>query len=381
MAIKAATKFSLNDQLFNKDSLGKLTKALGEADSQFNCLEFSRDVLARFPELGLKQRIAWIVSVLDRYLPDEFPAARDILLRALPEPLDPEKSDDDFGEFIWVVPGEYVAKHGRSAVHLDSSLDFLGQATKRFSSEAAIRPFLCDFPDQTMAFVRQWSTDSNYHVRRLACEGIRPFLPWAQRVLLPNPTILGVLDTLHADPTRYVTRSVANTLNDLSKIDPDVVIDALRRWQNLDLQDAAELGWITRHALRTLSKTDHKASLELLGYATAPADPGIGPERQHTSEARRRIRVALHLDVAGRTKAQGCFARAFPQGQRRSFGKSVHDQRRRARQRGPSRNRQTSGVQTDYDPHAVSRHTLRRAHRQRHLLRKARVRIRAVGTH
>ena len=38
--------------------------------------------------------------------------------------------------------------------------------------------------------------------------------------MLPTDEIIGVLDVLHADPTRYVTRSVCNTLNDISKSDP-----------------------------------------------------------------------------------------------------------------------------------------------------------------
>ena len=97
----------------------------------------------------------------------------------MPEPLDPTRTDGDFGEFIWVVPGEYVARYGCAREHLDVALAFLRESTQRFSAENAIRPFLAAFPDETLAFVRACSGDANYHVRRLASEGTRPFLPWA----------------------------------------------------------------------------------------------------------------------------------------------------------------------------------------------------------
>ena len=79
-----------------------------------------------------------------------------------------------------------------------------------------------------------------------------------------------MLSQLYTDETRFVTRSVANTLNDLSKIDPEIVLDTLKRWQQQNGQHPAELRWMTRHALRTLLKQSHPATLELLGYPTTP---------------------------------------------------------------------------------------------------------------
>ena len=270
MSIKAKPSFSLKDQLFNERTVGELSARLATADPDFRGGEFESEVLARFPALELKERIHWIVTVLERYLPAEFPEARNTLLDALPEPLDPNKTDDDFGSFIWVVPGEYVAKHGCTDKYFAESLAFLREATKRFSSEGAIRPFLNRFPDETMAFVHECAVDENYHVRRLASEGIRPFLPWATRAELPVDTIIGVLDRLYADTTRYVTRSVANTLNDISKLDAGAVIGTLERWRESGRQREAELEWMTRHALRTLLKKDDAAVLSLLGYPTKP---------------------------------------------------------------------------------------------------------------
>ncbi len=265
MAIKAEKSFSLKDDLFNKDSVGEFAAQLASQIPGFSAVRYQKAVLKAFPDLELKQRIQHMVSVLAEFLPEDFAEAAKQLEAALPPRLDPSLQDDDFGKFIWVVPSEYVALHGCSEQYLDQSLDFLEQATQRFSAESAIRPFLKLFPEQTLAAVNRWASHENYHVRRLASEGIRPLLPWAQKVVLPTEQILAVLAKLYRDPTRYVTRSVANNLNDLAKSEPDKVLSALMRWQEKP-GDQAEFQWITRHALRTLINQDHPEALQLLGY-------------------------------------------------------------------------------------------------------------------
>ena len=142
MAIKADTSFSLADQLFNAASVKTLADALANAWPQFNAADFSRLSLSAFPELELKQRINHMVDQLDLQLPEDFDQAVDILDAALPAPLNPDLTDDDFGEFIWAVPAEWVALNGCTEPRLDRSLKFLKQATMRFSVESAIRPFL-----------------------------------------------------------------------------------------------------------------------------------------------------------------------------------------------------------------------------------------------
>jgi 3-methyladenine DNA glycosylase AlkC len=270
MSIKAESTFSLKDELFNPGTLGMLSSNVAAAFPDFRRKSFQRKVLDRFAELELKARIDWMAQCLNEYLPDNTSEAREILLAALPEPLDPDLQDDDFGQFIWVVPGECIALSHCNDQNFSAGLDFLRESTKRFSAEYAIRPFLLQFPEAGMAFVREAAVDDNYHVRRLASEGIRPFLPWARRVNLPPEQIISVLDMLHADPTRYVTRSVANTLNDISKIDPNMVMRTLQNWQLQARQGADELDWMTRHSLRTLLKAGNSDALTLTGY---PANP------------------------------------------------------------------------------------------------------------
>lgn len=270
MAIKAKPTFSLKDQLFNAEKVRLLSDGIRKNHQSFNRAVFERTVLDAFPNLELKQRIDWIVTVLEAHLPDDFSKAARILETSLPAELDPTKTDDDFGQFIWVVPSEYAARHGCSKKHLKRSLGLLKEGTKRFSSEFAIRPFLNAFPEQTLRFIHDCTGDENYHVRRLASEGIRPLLPWAQRVQLDSAQILDVLERLYADRTRYVTRSVSNCLNDVSKSDPSSVLKALRRWRSSGLQDKAEMDWMTRHALRSLFRENHRGALNLMGYKAKP---------------------------------------------------------------------------------------------------------------
>lgn len=270
MSIKAETSFSLKDQLFNANTVAILATNIAQVDGTFAADDFQREAMRRFAELELKARIQWLVECLANYLPGDFIAAKDILLKALPAPLDPALNDDDFGQFIWIVPGEYVAKFGCTPEYLQISLNFLREATMRFSSENAIRGFLSEYTQETMGFMRKCATDNNYHVRRLASEGTRPFLPWSPRVNLPLADIVGLLDLLHADQARYVTRSVANSLNDLAKIDAALVVETLTRWRDLAVQDVRELEWMTTHALRTLLKAADPAALVLTGYPVKP---------------------------------------------------------------------------------------------------------------
>ena len=154
--------------------------------------------------------------------------------------------------------------------HRDLSLDLLEALTQRFSMEYAIRPFLNRWPGEVLARMQGWAGHDHYHVRRLVSEGTRPKLPWGMKIGVTLDQALPLLDQLYADPTRFVTRSVANHLNDISKSDPDLVIATLTRWQSEGQQQAKELDWMTRHALRGLVKKGHAGALELLGYRRDP---------------------------------------------------------------------------------------------------------------
>jgi len=227
-------------------------------------------VLDEFPNLELKQRIAHITAVMVAHLPSDYPAALKVIVAALPARLDPSKTDDDFGDFIIAPLSHFIAEHGATEEHLEISLAALRETTQRFSAEDAIRTFINGFPDRTLEFLLDCAAHDNYHVRRLASEGTRPRLPWSGKLDIDHTAPLPILHALYSDPTRYVTRSVANHLNDIAKIEPDLVLSTLKRWKKSGTQDATEMDFIIEHACRTLIKQGNTDALSLLGYGDAP---------------------------------------------------------------------------------------------------------------
>lgn len=276
-----ASGFSLKDQLFNREKVRYLAGLFAQADPSFDAARFEARVMEQLLELELKQRINWIAEVLGEMLPGELPDVAGVLLQALPDPLDPSHTDDDFGDFIFAPLGEFVVAKGLEA-HPELALDLLEALTQRFSMEFSVRPFLNRWQDAVMARMMLWAGHDNYHVRRLASEGSRPRLPWGMAVGLELSDALPLLDVLHGDSTRYVTRSVANHLNDITKKDPDLVLDRLTQWQGMAQQQRKELDWITSHALRGLVKAGHPRAMTMLGY---------DPEAEVTA------RVELEADV------------------------------------------------------------------------------------
>lgn len=235
-------------------------------------------------------RMEWMADCLQAQLADDFPTLAYQLQAALPPRLDPNKSDDDFGQFIHALPGILAARHGVEA-HRPRAMALLYEATQRFTMEFYIRAFLLRWPEETLAELAIWAQDDNYHVRRLVSEGTRPRLPWAVGVGL-NPTqTLPLLDALHADRTRYVTRSVANHLNDLSKSAPDEVLARLETWRAQGRQHDKELEWMTRHALRTLIKQGHPGAMAALGYRVDV------PVTAQLTLANPRVKIGEALDI------------------------------------------------------------------------------------
>jgi len=112
--------------------------------------------------------------------------------------------------------------------------------------------------------MQRWSRHENHHVRRLASEGSRPRLPWAMALpeLKNDPTpILPILENLKNDPSVYVRKSVANSLNDISKDHPELVISIAKKWSGL----SKETDDIIKHACRTLLKQGNHTVLKHFG--------------------------------------------------------------------------------------------------------------------
>jgi 3-methyladenine DNA glycosylase AlkC len=110
-----------------------------------------------------------------------------------------------------------------------------------------------------------WAKSKNEHIRRLASEGSRPRLPWA--VALPNfkknpQKVFEIIELLKNDSSKYVQKSVANNLNDISKDNPKMVVEFVKN--NLNI--SKNLDWICKHGSRTLLKTGDKEVLNLFNF-------------------------------------------------------------------------------------------------------------------
>nr|HPI41509.1 hypothetical protein [Pseudobdellovibrionaceae bacterium] len=108
----------------------------------------------------------------------------------------------------------------------------------------------------------EWSQDPDEHVRRLVSEGSRPLLPWGQKLpqFSENPELTWpLLVALKNDTSKYVQKSVANHMNDLSKNNGDWLVQNLKNWPN---------PWVVKHATRTLIKKGHSGALQLSGVSS-----------------------------------------------------------------------------------------------------------------
>jgi len=210
-------------------------------------------------ELGIMQRMRRTAESLQATLPPDFAEAVGIIRQLAPR----------IGHgFAAIALPEYVALYGRQ--HHRLSMEALRDLTRYGSAEFAIRHFLLEDFDATLAVMRDWARDDNEHVRRLASEGSRPRLPWSFQLkpVLADPALtLPILEALQDDPSLYVRKSVANHLNDISKDSPDWLLDRLADWPT----ERTHTGWIVRHALRTLIKKGDSRALGLIGTTGRPS--------------------------------------------------------------------------------------------------------------
>ncbi len=240
--------------VYNKDFLMELGSNIKSVYPNFNVETFIGEVMdSTWEELKLKERMRRISLKLSVFLP-EYKEAIEILLEV-------NKVSEGFA---YLVLPDFVECFGLN--YLEVSMSALKEFTKHSSAEFAVRPFIIKYPDRAMEYMREWALDENEHVRRLSSEGIRPRLPWgiglARFKKDPRP-VLEVLEQLKEDNSLYVRKSVANNLNDISKDNPDMVIEIAKKWNGKN----KSTDWIIRHGLRTLIKKANKEALELFGYS------------------------------------------------------------------------------------------------------------------
>ena len=255
---------------FSPSLVRRLAGDLANVHPRFPAERFIKDACAGLGALELLDRGRHISRALAAHLPQSYPDAIDVLLRSLgPEHASDELMGAGMAPFFYLPHVQFVADHGLG--HFDVSMRAQYELTKRFSAESSIRAYIASDPERTLAVLRGWTNDSNAHVRRLVSEGTRLRLPWAPRVpwLDAHPErVLALLELLKDDPSTLVRRSVANNLNDLGKLHPDLLAATAETW----LEGASpERRSLIEHALRSAVKRGDANALRLLGYGTKPA--------------------------------------------------------------------------------------------------------------
>lgn len=228
------------------------------------------------PGMRLRQRVDIVRDALLSDLPAGFAAAEQIVLGMLDDP----RFD---GWMIWPATEFIVARalETGSVKDYDGAMALLARLTVRLTGEFAVRDLLIARPERGLALMRTLAEHDDEHVRRFASEGSRAYLPWAKQVpwLLSHARATrSILDAVYRDPAEYVRRSVANHLNDLSRVDPAVVIETASDWSN---HADANTPWVLRHGLRTLIKRGDSAALALVGFEgnnLHVADPRLSAE-------------------------------------------------------------------------------------------------------
>lgn len=236
----------------------------GSIHLQYPCFTkkyFVESVACQVENKELKARVAVIADILKQHLPADYEEALAILLKILGPENKTEEGMFTNGYFLMPV-AFFVERYGLN--HFDLSLNAMYEITKRHTSEYAIRPYLGADVDHCMVYFQDWIKDSNSHVRRLVSEGTRPRLPWAKKIPPLKGKVqnnLHLLEKLLNDRSHYVQKSVANHINDLTKENPELVLN----WIHQYISEKDDINpKLIKNGLRTLVKSKDEYALKLL---------------------------------------------------------------------------------------------------------------------
>jgi len=248
------------DELISPASIRELARVLNRAHpvSQWGSVQAAAGQLG---PLGLSDRARAVAAAIASDAPRNYAALADVIRAALRDP-------GLAGWMVWPVTEAVAAAATQpdAGGDLEDGLHLLAELTPRLTSEFAIRTFLNADLDRTLATVQAWTQHEDPAVRRLASEGTRPKLPWARQVpaITRNPAAtIPVLDRLYADESDFVRRSVANHLNDTSRLDPGLAVRTAARWND---NPGEHTGAVIRKAMRTLVKKGDPRALTLVGF-------------------------------------------------------------------------------------------------------------------
>ncbi len=246
----------------------KIANVLKTCDSNFPSDEFIKISHKNLNKLEMKDRVKQIAKALEISLPYNYKKNTKLMIKTL-APSEEQHESKLSGFQVWPY-AQYVESYGQE--NFEVSMQAMYEITKRFTSEFSIRPFIDLYPDDLYEYLKTWCHDPNHHVRRLCSEGIRPNLPWglkSQYVIKNLKKNIEILELLKSDSSEYVRKSVANHLNDISRIDELLFLKLVKRWKKEN--KSKEMEKLIRHACRTLLKNGQKDVLKLHGYEIGPS--------------------------------------------------------------------------------------------------------------
>lgn len=282
---------------FDAEAARRLGVQMQTAWPPFPLRQFEACATRDLDRLEFHGRVHHFTEALTRCLPENTSQAMDILCRSFP-PVDPDNEAINDGWLQWPV-GHYIACQGLD--DFDAAMRAMIELTQRFTSEFAVRPFVEHQPEATFAALRKLTSHPSPHVRRWCSEGVRPRLPWGNRLqqLVQDPSpIWPILEALRDDPSRYVQKSVANCLNDIAKDHPDLVIDRCTAWKP---HAGKARQWIIRHGLRTIIKDGHPRALALMGYEPDPPVTAVPKLKRKTCTLGETVELQADLVNPGTT--------------------------------------------------------------------------------
>lgn len=249
--------------MYSREWVLSLGNYLNKVDSNIKPSEFQKQVFTSpWKEMELKERINRLADVVIQNwqgpIADIYPKIIE-LMRLLRN-----QGISDFN-FPYIFLNDIVTKSGLS--DFKTSMMAFEKITVFSSAEFAIRFFYKHHFDKTLKQMFLWSKHKEPMVRRLASEGSRPMLPWGIGIpeIKKNPEIhLSILENLWDDQDEIVRRSVANHLNDISKLNPEFVLGFCES----KFGKSTELDKNLKHSLRTLLKKGNTKALAFFSYDT-----------------------------------------------------------------------------------------------------------------
>lgn len=251
---------SLFKDIYSPNFYDRFSNIVGEIIPLFDKQKFKTLIFDQtWERRELKDRMKHTSTVLHYFFPNDFESATQIIEKIINK-LRKNKFTETSVEFMFFP--DYIETYGIN--HFETSVKSIEFVTQFTSCEFAVRPFIIKYGDKMIKQMYEWSFHENHKVRRLSSEGSRPRLPWAIAIpeLKINPTpILSLLENLKNDPSEWVRRSVANSLNDIAKDNPQVVIEIAKHWKG----QTKETDLLVKHGCRTLLKQGNSEVLELFG--------------------------------------------------------------------------------------------------------------------